>query len=75
MIAKEMEKMLAFDCKYVDGVKKENTFHCCCIKHLSPDYIFKLRASMTEGENGQLLKILVQITTSEIYLLVGKSEL
>jgi hypothetical protein len=55
MKAKEMEKILAFDCKYCiqRELKREHT-EGCCIKHLSPDYIFKLRASMAirdrEGE-------------------------
>ena len=31
MIAKEMETILAFDCKYVDRVEKRTY---CCIKHL-----------------------------------------
>ena len=44
MIAKEMEKIMAFDCKYAEGVEKKT--EGCCIKHLSPDYIFKLRATM-----------------------------
>ena len=44
MIAKEMEKSLAFDCIYAE-LKREHT-EGCCIKHLSPDYIFKLRATM-----------------------------
>ena len=38
MIAKEMEKILAFDCKYADGVEKRT--------QKAPDYIFKLRATM-----------------------------
>ena len=40
-----------YDCK-CDGSQKENT-EGCCIKQLSPDYIFKLRAimvSVTERE-------------------------
>ena len=46
MTAKEMEQTLAFDCKYADIVKKRTHRRLCCIKHLSPDYIFKLRATM-----------------------------
>jgi hypothetical protein len=45
MIAKDMEKILAFDCKYAEGVEMENT-EGCFIKHQSPDYIFKLCATM-----------------------------
>jgi hypothetical protein len=44
MIAEEMEKSMAFDCKYAEGVEREHTEGC--IKHLSPDYIFKVRATM-----------------------------
>jgi hypothetical protein len=53
MIAKEIERILAFDCKYAEGVEKKEHTEGCCIKHLSPDYIYKLRATMasvTEGE-------------------------
>ena len=39
-------KILAFDCKYADGVEKRTHRRLFCIKHLSPDYIFKLRATM-----------------------------
>jgi hypothetical protein len=45
MIAKEMEKILAFDCKYAERVEKR-THKRLFIKHLSPDYVFKLRATM-----------------------------
>ena len=38
MIAKEMEKILQFDCKYADGVEKRT--------QKAPDYVFKLRATM-----------------------------
>jgi hypothetical protein len=46
MIAKEMDKILAFDHKMQRESKREHTEGCCII-HLSPDYIFKLRATMT----------------------------
>ena len=55
MIVKEMEKILAFDCKYAEGVEKRTH---CCKKHLSLDYIFKLRATMasvTESEKHPLI--------------------
>ena len=42
MIVKEMEKILPFDCKYEMESKREHTV----VKRLSPDYIFKLRATM-----------------------------
>ena len=48
MIAKEMGKILAFDCKYADTVKKRTL--------KAPDYILKLRATMatvTEREMRQ----------------------
>ena len=45
MVALEMEKILAFDCKYAEGVEKR-THRRLLIKHLSPDCIFKLRATM-----------------------------
>jgi hypothetical protein len=51
MIAKEMEKILVQYANMQTELKRQHTEGC--IKHLSPDYIFKLwatMASMTERE-------------------------
>ena len=43
MIAKEMEKVLAFDCKYAEGVEKRTHRR---LLHKTPDYI------QTKGNHG-----------------------
>ncbi|XP_071211410.1 uncharacterized protein [Salvelinus alpinus] len=62
---KEMEKILAFDCK-CGGSRKENT-DGFCIKQLSTDYIFKLRATMaTVTEKEKDLMILMALHTVSV---------
>ena len=45
MIAKEMDTILSLIANMQTESKREHT-EGCCIKHLSPDYIFKQRVTM-----------------------------